>query len=90
MELRVGTMTSKVGVKDVAAAAGVSVGTVSNVLNHPERVSAWRRARVLAEVARLGYVPDEAARQLRLGDRHHDGEPTTAPDDLSHIQHREN
>ena len=32
--------TLRASVKDVAAAAGVSLGTVSNVLNRPDRVSA--------------------------------------------------
>jgi LacI family transcriptional regulator len=52
-------------VKDVAAAAGVSVGTVSNVLNHPQRVAEPTRQRVLSAVARLGFVRNETARHLR-------------------------
>ena len=56
-----------VGVKDIALAAGVSLGTVSNVLNHPERVSARTRARVEQVMADLGFVPNESARQLRAG-----------------------
>jgi LacI family transcriptional regulator len=55
------------GVKDVAARAGVSLGTVSNVLNRPERVSAATRARVEAAMAELGFVRNESARQLRAG-----------------------
>jgi DNA-binding LacI/PurR family transcriptional regulator len=51
----------------VAAAAGVSVGTVSNVLNRPERVSAETRARVRAAIEDLGFVRNESARQLRAG-----------------------
>ncbi|MGH3628911.1 MAG: LacI family DNA-binding transcriptional regulator, partial [Sciscionella sp.] len=39
-------MRTAASVKDVAAAAGVSLGTVSNVLNRPDRVSAQTRARV--------------------------------------------
>src|SRR5262245_31824833 len=35
-----------VGIKDVASRAGVSIGSVSHVLNHPERVSAATRQRV--------------------------------------------
>jgi LacI family transcriptional regulator len=55
------------GVKDVAAAAGVSLGTVSNVLNRPERVSARTRERVERAMADLGFVRNEFARQLRAG-----------------------
>ena len=55
------------GVKDVALAAGVSLGTVSNVLNRPERVSAPTRQRVEQAMADLGFVRDESARQLRAG-----------------------
>ena len=56
-----------VGVKDVAAAAGVSVGTVSNVLNQPERVSARTVERVQRVIQELGFVRNDAARQLRAG-----------------------
>jgi LacI family transcriptional regulator len=56
-----------VGVKEVARAAGVSVGTVSNVLNRPEVVRHETRFRVQAEMDRLGFVRDESARQLRQG-----------------------
>ena len=54
-------------VKDVARAAGVSLGTVSNVLNRPDRVSAATRARVEEAMADLGFVRNESARQLRAG-----------------------
>lgn len=53
--------------KDVAALAGVSVGTVSNVLNRPEQVSAAKRSRVLAAIDELGFVRNESARSLRSG-----------------------
>ncbi len=56
-----------VGIKDVARAAGVSVGTVSNVLNRPASVSPAKRELVEAAIARLGYVRNESARQLRAG-----------------------
>jgi LacI family transcriptional regulator len=55
------------GVKDVAARAGVSLGTVSNVLNRPERVSAPTRERVEQAMEELGFVHNESARQLRAG-----------------------
>ena len=41
-----------VSVKDVAAAAGVSLGTVSNVLNRPEKVSEVTRDHVLRVIDR--------------------------------------
>ena len=47
--------------------AGVSLGTVSNVLNRPERVSAATRERVERAMAELGFVRNESARQLRAG-----------------------
>jgi LacI family transcriptional regulator len=56
-----------VSIRDVAAAAGVSLGTVSNVLNKPDRVSAGTRDRVRAAMAQLGFVRNESARQLRAG-----------------------
>jgi len=56
-----------VGVKDVARHAGVSVGTVSNVINRPDLVSVETRTRVEAAIAALGYVRSESARQLRAG-----------------------
>ena len=57
-------------VKDVAALAGVSVGTVSNVLNRPEKVSTEVTARVQAAIDKLGFVRNDAARQLRAGLSH--------------------
>ena len=54
-------------ISDVAAAAGVSVGTVSNVLNRPDMVSANTRERVTTVIAELGYTRNESARQLRSG-----------------------
>ena len=60
-------MTASVSVTDVAAHAGVSLGTVSNVLNRPDRVSAATRERVLRAIDELGFVRNEAARQLRAG-----------------------
>jgi LacI family transcriptional regulator len=56
-----------ISIKDVARRAGVSVGTVSNVINRPELVSADVRTRVTAAIEALGYVRSESARQLRAG-----------------------
>jgi LacI family transcriptional regulator len=51
--------------KDVARLAGVSTATVSRAINLPDRVDARTRESVRDAVARLGYVPDGAARALR-------------------------
>jgi LacI family transcriptional regulator, galactose operon repressor len=56
-----------VSVRDVAAAAAVSVGTVSNVLNRPDKVAPATAERVLAAIENLGFVRNDAARQLRAG-----------------------
>jgi DNA-binding LacI/PurR family transcriptional regulator len=55
------------GLKDVAARAGVSIKTVSNVVNGYVHVAPDTRARVQAAIEALGYVPNMAARQLRSG-----------------------
>ncbi|MYS19565.1 transcriptional regulator, LacI family, partial [Streptomyces sp. DvalAA-14] len=60
-------MVRTVGIKDVARAAGVSVGTVSNVINRPEVVTEETKERVQAVIRQLGYVRSESARQLRAG-----------------------
>ncbi|MGI8867984.1 MAG: LacI family DNA-binding transcriptional regulator [Mycobacteriales bacterium] len=57
----------RASIKDVAARAGVSVGTVSNVLNNPERVADDTRERVREAIVALGFVRSGAARQLRAG-----------------------
>jgi LacI family transcriptional regulator len=54
-------------IREVADRAGVSVGTVSNVLNRPQVVAPATRERVLAAIAELGFVRNESARQLRAG-----------------------
>ena len=56
-----------VSMRDVAQAASVSVGTVSNVLNSPDKVSPATIARVHAAIDDLGFVRNDAARQLRAG-----------------------
>jgi LacI family transcriptional regulator len=51
----------------VAKLAGVSVGTVSNVMNQPEIVATKTAERVRRAIDELGYVRNNAARQLRSG-----------------------
>src|SRR6201986_2803880 len=56
-----------VSIREVAAHAGVSVATVSNVLNRPAIVARPTRDRVTASIKELGFVRNESARQLRAG-----------------------
>ncbi|MFD1147606.1 LacI family DNA-binding transcriptional regulator [Saccharothrix hoggarensis] len=60
-------MGSPVSIRDVATRAKVSVGTVSNVLNRPEVVAPATRDRVMGAIEELGFVRNDAARQLRSG-----------------------
>lgn len=60
-------MAGTTRISDVAAAAHVSLGTVSNVLNRPQLVAVSTRERVTAVIAELGFVRNESARQLRAG-----------------------
>jgi len=53
--------------QDVAKAAKVSVGTVSNVLNRPDAVAPETLGRVQAVIKELGFVPNGFARHLRAG-----------------------
>lgn len=52
-------------IKDVAARAGVALGTASRVLSGSSQTSADSRARVLAAAAELGYIANGPARSLR-------------------------
>ena len=52
---------------DVAKLAGVSLGTVSNYFNRPEKVSEQLRSRVEAAVEQLGFVPSGLGRALARG-----------------------
>ncbi|GAA0411511.1 LacI family DNA-binding transcriptional regulator [Leifsonia naganoensis] len=56
-----------VGMREVAALAGVSHGSVSHYLNHPDRVSAELAARIQQAIDTLGFVPNIVGRQLRTG-----------------------
>jgi LacI family transcriptional regulator len=60
-------VNAPISIRDVAAHAGVSVGTVSNVMNRPDIVAASTRDRVNASIKALGFVRNESARQLRAG-----------------------
>jgi LacI family transcriptional regulator len=60
-------VNAPISIREVAAHAGVSVGTVSNVLNRPDIVAPPTRERVHAAIKALGFVRNESARQLRAG-----------------------
>ena len=51
-------------IKDIAKNCGVSVSTVSRVLNSHPDVSEEVRQRVLDEVERCAYIPNDSARNL--------------------------
>ncbi len=55
---------SRPTIDDIARESGVSTGTVSRVLNGHSTVASHTRERVQEVIARLGYAPDPAARQL--------------------------
>ena len=56
--------SERVTIYEVAELAQVSISTVSNVINKPDRVSPATRARVLAAADRLGFVPQSVAVSL--------------------------
>jgi LacI family transcriptional regulator, galactose operon repressor len=66
-------MSSKSSIREVAKRAGVSLGTVSNVLNRPEIVADETRERVKSAIAEIGFVRNGSARQLRAGTSRHIG-----------------
>jgi len=63
--MSVGSIPEPVRLRDVAAAAGVSVSTASRVLSGSDRTSPGAVAAVLAASERLGYRPNLVARGLR-------------------------
>lgn len=67
MSMTEGDAVAKVGIRDVARAAGVSVTTVSHVLNETPntRTSDTTRERVREVARELGYSPNRLARGLR-------------------------
>ncbi|MCS7283430.1 MAG: LacI family DNA-binding transcriptional regulator [Anaerolineae bacterium] len=61
---------NSVTIREVARRAGVSIATVSYVLNESAPISEETRARVLAAAAELGYRPSALARGLRARQSH--------------------
>ncbi|WP_328914691.1 MULTISPECIES: LacI family DNA-binding transcriptional regulator [unclassified Streptomyces] len=63
----IGRRLERAGIRDVAAAAGVSITTVSDALNGKGRLPDATRRHVREVADRLGYRPSAAARTLRTG-----------------------
>src|SRR6185312_8828057 len=61
-----GGHTKDTGIKDIATALGVSIGTVDRALHERPGINSETRARVLKMAQRLGYRPNVAARHLKL------------------------
>jgi LacI family transcriptional regulator len=59
--------TGNPGIREVAQRAQVSRATVTNVLNHPNRVARDTRRRVETAMSELNFVRNESARHLRAG-----------------------
>lgn len=60
----VGGPGTPANINHVAALAGVSIGTVSNTINHPEMVSRHTREAVERAIRELKFVPNQQARVL--------------------------
>jgi LacI family transcriptional regulator len=54
-----------VGIKDIAARAGVSISTVSNVMNNKSNVGEKTRARILELCREMNYIPNPAGKNLK-------------------------
>lgn len=61
-------MKEKATIRDVAAEAGVSVATVSYILNGKKKVSEQTKAKVMDVIKKMEYVPDLNARGLTVKD----------------------
>lgn len=64
------SIKKRANLRDVAKASGVSVATVSRVLNTPDLVTATTRQTVQAAIEALHFVPSAAARSINSGRSH--------------------
>ena len=74
---------------DVARLSGLSISTVSRVLNSPDHVNEATRARVLAAIQQLGFVPKAEARARAMKSTHRIGVITpffTAPSFIERLR----
>src|SRR5215203_6033436 len=67
MSRRMSGAKRRVGIKDVAEAAGVSITTVSHALNGKGRLTQETRDRVRRVATDLGYTPHPVAQSLASG-----------------------
>ena len=58
--------STTIGIKEIAQAAGVSIGTVDRALHSRAGISAATRTRIVKMAERLGYRPNLAGRHLKL------------------------
>lgn len=63
-------MASHVNIEDIARYAGVSISTVSRVMNNHPDVSAKTRDKVMAVIEQYAYVPNNSARNLKRESLH--------------------
>ncbi len=61
--------SKSIGIKEIAAAAGISIGTVDRALHNRAGVNPKTRSRILKIAEKLGYRPNLAARTLKLNRR---------------------
>jgi len=61
--------SKSIGIKEIAAAAGISIGTVDRALHNRSGVNPKTRSRILKIAEKLGYRPNLAARTLKLNRR---------------------
>lgn len=62
-------ISKPIGIKEIAAAAGSSIGTVDRALHNRAGVNPKTRSRILKIAEKLGYRPNLAARTLKLNRR---------------------
>jgi len=60
-------MITKPNIRDVAQHSGVSIATVSHVINNTRKVSSVTKRRVEESIQKLGYVPNSMARGFKTG-----------------------
>jgi len=80
-------LPSKVTLKEVAAQAGVSYQTVSKVLNRQVRISPETEQRIMDVASKLGYRPNQIARNMRAQRSYMIGYSweQSSPDQVNHI-----